>query len=286
MAGTVCLSFDFDSFAGDLPDAGPVDLSRGEFAAVGVARLLNLLEARGIAATWFVPGHTAENYPDVCRDILHGGHEIALHGYAHERPRLLTPERERAVTARAFEVLGTIAGRAPRGSRAPSWDLSPVSLDILAELGVVYDSSLMAHDYRPYRVRRGDRHDVERATVFGEPGPLVEMPISWALDDWPAFETNGGGRALGNARLVFENWREDVAYMLRDFEDGVVTLTFHPEVTGRGHRLLGLERLVDALADLGVVFARMDAVVERWLGGRAYGIYRPQAGSFRERGPG
>jgi peptidoglycan-N-acetylglucosamine deacetylase len=286
MAGTVCLSFDFDSFAGDLPDAGPNDLSRGEFSAVGTVRLLNLLEARAIAATWFVPGHTADTYPSLCRDIVRGGHELGLHGYAHEHPSRLSPEREREVTRRAFEVLGALEGRAPRGSRAPSWDLSASTLDILAEVGLVYDSSLAAHDYHPYRVRQGDRHSVEGPSRLGEPGPLVEMPVSWSLDDWPAFETNGPGRALGNARLVFENWLGDVEYMLRDFEDGVVTLTFHPEVTGRGHRLMGLERLLGALVALGVRFERMDRVVEAWLSGRAYGTYRPQAGSFRERGPG
>ncbi len=286
MAGSVCLSFDFDSFAGDLPDAAPTDLSRGEFSAVGTVRLLNLLEARGIAATWFVPGHTAETYPTLCRDIVRAGHELGLHGYAHERASRLPPERERELTRRAIDVLGSLEGRAPRGSRAPSWDLSASTLDILAEVGVVYDSSLMAHDYRPYRVRRGDRHAVDGPSRFGEPGPLVEMPISWSLDDWPAFETNGGGRALRNTRLVFENWLDDVRYMLRDFEDGVVTLTFHPEVTGRGHRLLGLERLLDALDALGVEFERMDRVVQAWLSGRAYGRYRPQAGSFGERGPG
>jgi len=286
MGGTVCLTFDFDSFAGDLPDASPGDLSRAEFSAVGVARILNLLEQREIPATWFVPGHTADTYPTACRDIVRGGHELALHGYAHERPSLLTPDREREVTRRAFDALGALQGSAPTGNRTPSWDLSAHTLEILVELGIVYDSSLMAHDYRPYRVRRGDRHTVEGPSVLGEPGPLVELPISWSLDDWPAFETNGKGRALGNARLVFENWVEDVAYMVRDFDDGVVTMTFHPEVTGRGHRLLGLERMIDRLFALGVRFERCDRVVAQWLAGRAYGAYRPAAGTFGERGPG
>ena len=286
MAGTVCLSFDFDAFAGDLPDAPPTDLSRGEFAAVGVVRILNLLAARGLQATWFVPGHSAETFPTLCRDIVGAGHELGLHGYAHERASRLSPERERALLLRSIDALGAVAGVAPRGSRAPSWDLSTSTLDLLEELGVAYDSSLMAHDYRPYRVRRGDRHDVHGPSRLGEPGQLVEMPISWSLDDWPAFETNGGGHALGNARLVFENWRDDVVYMLRDFDDGILTMTFHPEVTGRGHRLLGLERLVDDLTAMGLAFARMDRVVEAWLAGRAYGVYRPRAGTFGERVPG
>jgi len=284
--GTVCLTFDFDSFAGALPDGTPGDMSRAEFAAVGVARLLNLLEHRGLLATWFVPGHTADTYPAVIRDIVAAGHEVAIHGYAHERSSQLTAEAERAVTRRAFEAVAAASGRAPTGTRAPSWDLSPATLSILTELGLDYDSSLMAHDYRPYYVREGDRHQEDGPSELGAPTRLVELPISWSLDDWPAFETNGRGRRLGNARLVFENWRDDVVYMLRDFQDGVVTLTCHPEVSGRGHRLLGLERLVDELLAMGVGFSRMDAVAQAFRAGRAYGRYQPQHGHFRERPPG
>jgi peptidoglycan/xylan/chitin deacetylase (PgdA/CDA1 family) len=286
MPGTVCLTFDFDSFSGELPGGSPGDLSRAEFAAAGVPRLLNLLEHRGIAATWFVPGHTVETYPTLCRDILRGGHEIALHGYAHEHNSALTPDEERQVTQRAFDVVGALTGQAPKGSRTPSWDLSSATLDILLDLGLEYDSSLMAHDYRPYYVRRGDLHRTDGPSVLGTPTTLVELPISWSLDDWPAFETNGRGRALGNARLVFDNWRDDVVYMLRDFEDGVVTFTCHPEVVGRGHRLLAFERLVDELRAMGVGFSRMDMVATAFRAGRAFGRYRPQHGSFEERQPG
>jgi peptidoglycan/xylan/chitin deacetylase (PgdA/CDA1 family) len=286
VSGTVCLTFDFDSFSGELPGGSPGNLSRAEFAAVGVPRILNLLEHRGILATWFVPGHTVDTYPTLCRDIVRAGHEIALHGYAHENNSALTPEEERRVTRRAYDTVAQLIGEAPKGTRTPSWDLSPATLDILIELQLDYDSSLMGHDYRPYYVRQGDRHRVDGASTLGSPSSLIELPISWSLDDWPAFETNGRGRALGNARLVFENWRDDVAYMLRDFEDGVVTLTCHPEVTGRGHRLLGYERLVDELAGMGVEFARMDRVAAAFRTGRGYGRYQPRYGSFRERPPG
>ncbi|MDA8201148.1 MAG: polysaccharide deacetylase [Thermaerobacter sp.] len=286
MSGTVCLTFDFDSFAGALPGGSPGDLARAEFAAAGVPRILNLLEHRAILSTWFIPGHTVQTYPALCRDIVRAGHEVALHGYAHENNSRLTAREERQVTRHAFEVVADLLGEAPKGARTPSWDLSAATLDILTELGLDYDSSLMAHDYRPYFVRQGDHHRVEGPSALGNPSPLVELPISWSLDDWPAFETNGRGRPLQNARLVFENWRDDVVYMLRDFQDGVVTFTSHPEVTGRGHRLLGYERLVDELRQMGVAFARMDSVVQAFLAGQSYGEYRPEHGSFRERPPG
>lgn len=283
--GTVCLSFDFDAFAGESRST-PGQQSRGEFSAVAVPRLLNLLAARGIAATFYIPGQTAETFPAHCRDIVSAGHEVALHGYDHERGQNLAPEREREVTRRAFDAVGNLLGRAPVGSRAPSWDLTPVTLDILMELGIRYDSSLMAQDYRPYYARTGDVHPGDGPSRPGPETPLVELPISWSLDDWPHFEYGSSATrtlpGLRNARSVFENWLDDVAYMERDFEDGVVTMTCHPEVIGRGHRLLGFERLIDAIAAAGHRFARMDQVAEEFRAGRQFGRYAPAVGPYRE----
>ena len=62
--------------------------------------------------------------------------------------------------------------------------------------------------------------------------------------------------------------------MLRDYEDGVVTVTFHTQVIGRGHRILGLERWLDELGEMDLDFARMDWVAEQFLNGRSFGRYR------------
>ncbi|MGH7912587.1 MAG: hypothetical protein ACREOV_12765, partial [Candidatus Dormibacteraceae bacterium] len=75
---------------------------------------------------------------------------------------------------------------------------------------------------------------------------------------------------------VYGNWLEDLRYMARDFEDGVSVITFHPQVVGRGHRLLGLERFIDQVRDLGLEFSRLDRVADQFREGRAYGVYRPQ----------
>lgn len=285
MSGTVCLSFDFDAFAG-YSTSTPGQQSRGEFSAVAVPRLLNLLAQRSLAATFFVPGQTVETFPAHMRDIVSAGHEVALHGYDHERGQDLTAEQERAVTRRAYDVVGNLLGHAPAGSRAPSWDLTPATLEILIELGLRYDSSLMAHDYRPYRARTGDVHPGTGPSRLGPATSLVELPISWSLDDWPHFEYGSSGTrvlpGLRNAAAVFDNWFDDVAYMVRDFDEGVVTITCHPEVIGRGHRLLGFERLVDRIAALGVRFERMDRVAAAFSAGRAFGAYRPRHGPYRE----
>ena len=80
--GTACLTFDFDAVSlwiiRGLTTPGPV--SRGEFGAFAVPRLLHVLDSKGVPSTWFIPGHTVETYPSACRDVVAAGHEIALHG--------------------------------------------------------------------------------------------------------------------------------------------------------------------------------------------------------------
>jgi peptidoglycan-N-acetylglucosamine deacetylase len=282
--GTVCLTFDFDALSlwivRGLRSPGP--LSRGEFGVHAIPRLLHLLESRELPATFFVPGHTAETYPEACRQIVDAGHEIGMHGYAHEVVSTLTPDQERAVFRRAHDVLTRLVGAPPVGNRTPSWDFTPHTVEVLLELGLRYDSSLMATDYTPFYARSGDVVGDDGPARFGRPTDLVQLPPSWSLDDYPAFEYYRSDQfVMPGLRLaddVYANWLEDLRYMVRDVEDGVCVLTFHPQVIGRGHRLLGLERFLDAARELGVEFDRLDRVAERFRAGRAYGAYRPGAG--------
>ena len=181
-AGYVCLSFDFDgpSLWIQRGMTTPTSISRGEFGAVAVPRILRLLERRGLAATFFVPGHTLETYPDECAAIAAAGHEIALHGYAHEFNPTVEPERERWAMSRSFTLIERLCGRPPTGYRAPSGELTTATIDLLVEHGLTYDSSLMGHDYRPYAVRRGDQLPDDAPARWGEPTALVELPWSWS----------------------------------------------------------------------------------------------------------
>src|SRR3954454_16654676 len=157
-AGYVCLTFDFDgpSLWIQRGMTTPTAISRGEFGAVAVPRLLRLLAERAIPATFFIPGHTIETYPDVCRMIVDAGCEVGLHGYAHEFNPALSESEERAVMTRSQELVERLCGAAARCFRAPSGDPTAQTLALLVEHGVAYDSSLMGHDYRPYRLRVGD----------------------------------------------------------------------------------------------------------------------------------
>jgi len=279
-SGTVCLSFDFDAvslwLARGITAPGP--LSRGEFAAVAVPRILDFLAARSLQVTWFIPGHTIETYPALCQEIVAAGHEIGLHGYLHELS-VPDPETERSILDRTHRIVSDLQGTAPQGYRAPGGHLSATTLQALLDAGIRYDSSLMGNDYSPYWCRVGDELPDDGPMRFGRPIDLVEIPISWSLDDWAHFEfvREAQVQGLRAASGVLGNWLGDLRYMERDVDDGVLTLTLHPEVIGRGHRLLMLEDLVDRARDDGLDFETLAAVAERFRQGRAYGTYRRRA---------
>ena len=248
--------------------ATPGPISRGEFGPnVAAPRILELLRRYEIVSSWYVPGHTLETYPDECRRVADAGHEIGHHGWTHRPPASLTREEEEEELVRANEVIRKLTGRQARGYRSPSWDLSPHSVDLLLKHGFVYDSSMMGDDYIPYRVRRGDVISLEQPAVLGPATRLIEMPVSWTLDDYPHFEfirtptwvLPGNMNASG----VLENWIDDFLYLDQNLEWGVITYTFHPFVIGRGHRMVILDKLIRTLKERGAVFMTLeDAAAE------------------------
>ena len=260
----VCLSFDFDAvslwMAWDL--TSQTNISRGEFGVVGVERILKLLKRHDIQATFFVPGVTAKTYPECCGDIADAGHEISHHGYTHVSPVTMSYQEELDALRRGNEAIRRISGRDAVGYRSPAWDLSPNSVNLLLQEGFIYDSSMMAHDYMPYRARSGDVVQSD-AIRFGEETDLIEMPISWSNDDFPHFEyVRGGG--LQNADHVMANWLGDFRFMIADTDWGVMTYTFHPFVIGRGHRMLMLTEFINRLSDLGADFVTAETAVREF----------------------
>jgi peptidoglycan/xylan/chitin deacetylase (PgdA/CDA1 family) len=257
---TICVTFDFDAISLWMArgQTSPGPISRGEFGAHAIPRILKMLDEHGITATFFIPGHTVDTYPRQCAAIAEAGHEIGLHGYLHEPVSKLKPEDEAAAAARAMESIRRGTGYRPTGNRTPSWDFTPSTVDVLLEVGCEYDSSLMATDYMPYYARRGDVVDPDGPYIFGEPTSLVEIPVSWSLDDYPQFEYLRADTAilpgLRRPDTVFANFLDDVDYTVREDPGGVCVFTFHPQVIGRGHRMLGLERLLQACSERPVRF--------------------------------
>jgi peptidoglycan/xylan/chitin deacetylase (PgdA/CDA1 family) len=240
-------------------------LSRGEFGArVGVPRILQLLSDYDIRATFFVPGHTAESFPDAVAAILTAGHEVGHHGYGHVDPSAQSPAEERRSMERGMRVLERFIGRPPLGYRSPSWDYSEATLSLLVEFGLLYDSSLFADDHRPYHPRLGDTVGAERPLQPGQEVELWEFPVSFALDDWPhfMFDFESMPYGLSAPSKVYEIWAADFDYLVEHEEAGVFTVTMHPQVIGRGHRMALLERFIQHVSERGARFARMGDVAQ------------------------
>ncbi len=260
----VCLTFDFDTMSGFIARGltTPTALSRGEFGARASTRILDFLERRGIRSTWFTPGFTIESFPRECEAVVKAGHEIAHHSWAHVPPADQSREAEEADLVRANEAILRLTGRKARGYRSPSWDLSAETIDLLVEHGFLYDSSLMGADYWPYGARRGDVARRGEPYRFGEETALIEMPISWSLDDYPHFEflrtPQTVLQGLQPARAVMASWLDEFLYMKKSVDWGILTYTMHPYVIGRGYRMLALEELVDRLAREGAAFMTME----------------------------
>jgi peptidoglycan/xylan/chitin deacetylase (PgdA/CDA1 family) len=267
----VCLSFDFDAMSSWIATGtrSPNAISRGEFGRVGALRLLDLLRARGLRSTWFVPGHTIEAFPAVIERILADGHEIGHHGYCHENPAPLEKDAEREILERGIELVERASESAPRGYRSPYGSFSANTLELLLERGFVYDSSMMADDFSPYYCRTGDQFAPDRPYVFGRTIDLVEVPFAWHLDDHPFFEhvvtRRGINPGLAAPSHVLEVWQGEFDYLYDRLGAGVFTLTMHPQVIGRGHRMLMLERLLEHIERRrGVRFATLLEYVVDW----------------------
>jgi len=297
--GTICLTFDFDTMAAWIGGFGattPGVLSRGEFGGrVGIYRVLEVLDRYQLPATFFVPGYTADSFPEAVREVVARGHEIGHHGYLHESPTnyIGDPAGERAMYEKGIEALERVAGVRPAGYRSPGWDLTDDSIRLLSELGFRYDSSLAADDYHCYFARTGDVARLDGGFAFGQPSDIVEIPVSWSWDDFPQFEfvSSPGftATALASPSKVFEIWASDVDYMVDRVPGGVFDLTMHPQVIGRGHRIKLLEQLIEhCLQYPSLRFAQMGEVAEAYRASMASAATEPggQGGEPGGRGGG
>jgi len=266
---SVCLTFDFDALSPwvfEMADGNVAALSRGEFGAVAVPRILELLERQGIAATFFVPGHTALAYPDLVRRIRDSGHEIGHHGWVHEGLSRLPRAKERELLRRGLAALDEVGDVRPTGYRAPGVDVSVNTVDILLEHGFIYDASFSGSDFEPYYLRRGDRFPVDGPYEFGDTVDLVGIPFSWSLSDFQYFEFVPGITPRQDPpSTVYEIWCDELRWAHANAPGGVFDLTMHPQAIGRGSRLQMVERLIEAAKRLdGVVFERLGDYAARW----------------------
>ena len=251
----VLLSFDVDNETVHGLRDGEVSigpLSEGQYGARrALPRVLSVLEDEDVPASFFFPAWSLKIAPEQADLIQSAGpdHEIAVHGWIHERNTALDGATERRLLEQAVATLTEITGERPVGYRAPSWNFSPNTLQIVRDLGFLYESSLMADD-RPYEI-----------VADGEPTGMVELPVSWKLDDAPLF--NPLGDRYANPREVMQVWMDafDVAW-----EEGTMfLLTMHPHVIGHRSRIVALKGLIEHMKERGDVWFGTHEEAARWV---------------------
>jgi peptidoglycan-N-acetylglucosamine deacetylase len=194
---------------------------------VGMSRLTDLLERRGIKGSFYVPAVVAEDHPEMLPGLVAKGHEIGLHGYFHEIVAETSDEEFTRVFEASIALFEKQIGRRPTGFRSPAWEMTPHMLAEVKRMGF-YDSSLMGFD-TPY-------------TIDG----VTEVPVQWSTDDAIFFKFLGGGAdhwpPVGTDRILAA-WREEWQALHRF--GGLFMLTVHDWISGRAARVAMLERLLE-----------------------------------------
>lgn len=264
----VCLTFDCDSDiswkniirrTGAVKEGEPfsqVVLSQGQYDYnVAIPRILKFLDAEELKGGFYVPGMLAEEHPDLVKDIAKSGNEVGHHGYAHLNPSRLNEEGERMEMEKGLKALESVLGAKPKGYRAPAFDISPRTLDMLVDYGFVYESNQMAWD-TPYIHRQ-------------KKGRIVELPFNWLTMDWtyfafnffPPLEYQSG---ITSQEDVLDIWSEEFEGL---YDDGaLMVIVMHPQVMGRPSRVRMLGRLIRKMKKKGKVWiAKPIDVAEYWL---------------------
>ena len=282
----VCLTFDLDAETAWI-SRDPANMNRlsvlsmGAYGPkVGVPLILDFLHRNGFTATFFIPGWTAERYPDVVAEIHRQGHEIGHHGYLHEALEGKSREEEEEILEKTARILAEITGERPVGYRAPLFEITHHTLDLLRAHGFLYATNLF-----------------DSLWPYLHPGtpPIVELPVQWMLDDGPYFAYGVRPplyRQIFPPSAVLSIWRDEFRGM--HALGGAYTLTLHPQYTGRPSRLNMLQALIDDMRRVRGVWFTHGRELARWAASEAAGAgtdgrpipeSTPRAGATRRRRP-
>lgn len=231
---------------------------------VAIPRILETYRKFGIRQTFFVPGWCAERYAKTVEAIVKDGHEVAHHGYLHESPNKRSREEELEWLLRGCDAIERVTGKRPRGWRAPLYDFSNHSLDLLLQEGFTYDASLMG-DEVPYVIR-------------SKKGELIELPTEWAMDDAVQYLFS---LDLG-LMMSIQSPDRAAEVFLAEFEaaceqGGLWVTVWHPFISGRRARWRRVEKMIETMFERGDVwFAPMEEIAAHVRKCIDNGTYKPR----------
>ncbi len=248
MRCAVCFSFDLDAesllhlyYPDDAARRIGLASSLRYGPRIAVPRLVEIWRHFGMRQTLFVPGWCIETYPAAMALLVEAGHEIAHHGYLHERPNQLTRDDELRVLERGIACIEKLTGKRPAGYRCPSGAFSEHTLDLLIAGGFAYDASLHSDDV-PY-------------VLEGSAGRLVELPSDHALDDWPQYVH----MKEFNMAMPIQSPQRAMEVFQAEFDaawayGGLWAAIWHPFVSGRLARADAMVRLIEHMQAKGQVW--------------------------------
>jgi peptidoglycan-N-acetylglucosamine deacetylase len=256
----VALSFDSDHETIELRFGGASygKMSQGQYGArKGVPRIMRLLERHGVPATFFMPAVSALLHPEEVHAVVAAGHELGIHSWIHEFNSRLDHATERDLALRAAETLKKLSGKRPVGMRTASWDFSPWTLKIIREMGLLYDSSLMADD-EPYEL-----------LDEGEATGIVELPVEWIRDDAIYFNMDrmASLRPYTGPETVLNIFRRELD--MAHEEGGLYVLTMHPHHIGHRSRIFILDEVIRHARSLSGVWFATHEEIARWCAAEA-----------------
>jgi peptidoglycan/xylan/chitin deacetylase (PgdA/CDA1 family) len=276
MTATVCVTYDLDAVSPwiwtfDLPDRHRAGVFGAE---TGTKRLLDLHEKLDIPSTWFIPGHTIENFPDACEDVHDRGHEIQHHSWCHAPlSSYNTKEQEEADFVRGIEAIEELVGDTPDGFRAPLGGMSEFTIDLLLDYDFEWLSSDMARSFTPYYFRNHPTVSKNEPYDPGELTDLVNVPFNWQRDDWeltgyirsdpdPRRKVTSG--SMMSETDFFDRLLREFDWMVENVENGVYVLLFHPQISGQGNSVANIEDLIQSMKSRGAEFKEISTVVEEF----------------------
>ena len=242
------LAFDLDaeSLYEVLPDSyayWQMNRPRGSYGPVqGVPRILNMCDKTGVPATFFVPGVTAERYPEVVKEIARCGHEIAYHGYTHESFPYW--EKEDADMTRAEKLIFDLTGQRLVGQRAPSGTMYDYSLRLFLKHNYIFSSNW----------RNDDGPFIHK--INGKEVPIVELPKDSIFDD-TAYDMYADrpyctATCLRSARDFCNIWKAEFDALAE--ENRMINFVIHPQFIGHVSRINELTKLLMYMKENGAWF--------------------------------
>ena len=261
----LCLSFDIDAETlwltrNDINVRHLVHMSRGLYATKqALPRILNMLEAEDLRATFFTTAYTAEIHPEIIKYIAEQGHEIGYHGYMHEV--MDTYEAESALMDKVDDIFRRLIGKRPVGVRMPDGIIHDFHKKLWLDRGIIYSSNWRNND-GPFLL-----------DMDGKEIPIVELPKDGVVDDtsYDMYTLQHPEHYyLRSGREMVQIWQDEIDALAE--EGRMLNFVMHPQFIGRPGYVRALRDFLHHAKDINAWITTDESVAKHVLAQKGYNI--------------